>query len=52
MVKTGIRPLEDEELERGVDRLRTLVYPEHPEAYDTEWHDSVWHWLGTHPLAG
>jgi hypothetical protein len=51
MVKTGVRPLEGEELKRGVDRLRTLVYPEHPEAYDTEWHDSVWRWLGTHPLA-
>jgi hypothetical protein len=31
--------------------LRTLIYPDHPEAYEVDWHASVWRWLGTHPLA-
>jgi hypothetical protein len=50
-MKVGVRPLEGEELRRGVDKLRTLIYPDHPEAYDVDWHASVWRWLGTHPLA-
>jgi hypothetical protein len=32
-----------------VDKLRTLVYPDHPEAYDVGWHSSVWGWLERHP---
>jgi hypothetical protein len=49
--KIAVRPLDNAELERGADKLRTLVYPDHPEAYETDWHASVWRWLGAHPLA-
>src|SRR5215207_5899679 len=35
----------------GLAKLRTLVYPHHPEAYYADWHDSVWSWLETHPLS-
>ncbi len=35
----------------GVNKLRTLIYPHYPEAYYTDWHESVWNWLGTHPAA-
>lgn len=49
--KIAVRPLDDAELERGADRLRTLIYPDHPEAYEVDWHALVWSWLGTHPLA-
>jgi hypothetical protein len=44
-----IRALETADL-YGVARLRTLVHPRRPESYDTEWHDSVWYWLKSHPL--
>jgi hypothetical protein len=44
-----IRPLETVDLD-GVARLRTLIHSHHPESYDTEWHDSVWRWLKSHPL--
>ena len=50
-MKVKIRPLENEDLRRSVDKLRTFVYPDHPEAYQVDWHASVWRWLGTHPLA-
>ena len=50
-MKIAVRPLDDEELERSTDRLRTLIYPDHPEAYEVDWHALVWRWLGTHPLA-
>ena len=46
-----MRPLDNAELERGTNRLRTLIYPDHPEAYEVDWHAAVWRWLGTHPLA-
>jgi hypothetical protein len=49
--KITVRPLDNAELERGTNKLRTLIYPDHPEAYDVDWHSSVWSWLGTHPLA-
>jgi hypothetical protein len=49
--KVAVRPLDNADLERGVDKLRTLIYPDHPEAYEVDWHSSVWRWLGTHPLA-
>jgi len=50
-MKVTIRLLEENpELGPGVDRLRTLVYPDHPESHDVEWHSSVWSWLETHPL--
>ena len=35
----------------GVNKLRTLIYPHYPEAHYTDWHESVWNWLGTHPAA-
>jgi len=50
-MKIAVRPLDDAELERGTDRLRTLIYPDHPEAYEVDWHALVWRWLGTHPLS-
>ena len=46
-----VRPLEGAALERGADKLRTLVYPDHPEAYEVDWHTRIWRWLGAHPLA-
>ncbi len=49
--KIVVRPLDDAELERGADTLRTLIYPDHPEAYEVDWHASVWRWLENHPLA-
>lgn len=49
-MKAVIRPMEPAD-EAGVAKLRTLVYPHHPEAYYTDWHDSVWSWLETHPLS-
>jgi hypothetical protein len=49
--KVAVRPLDGADLERGADKLRTLIYPDHPEAYEIDWHASVWRWLGTHPLA-
>jgi hypothetical protein len=49
--KVAVRPLEGADLERGVDKLRTLIYPDHPEAYEVDWHARIWRWLGTHPLA-
>ena len=49
--KVAVRPLDNVDLERGADKLRTLVYSDHPEAYEVDWHSSVWRWLGTHPLA-
>jgi hypothetical protein len=49
--KVAVRPLDDAVLERGADKLRTLIYPDHPEAYELDWHASVWRWLETHPLA-
>ena len=51
-MKATVRPLEGEDLLRGVDRLRALVYPDHPEAHDGAWRRSVWGWLASHPLAG
>jgi hypothetical protein len=49
--KVAVRPLDNADLERGVDKLRTLIYPDHPEAYEVDWHARIWGWLGTHPLA-
>jgi hypothetical protein len=49
-MKKAVRPIVDTDME-GFDRLRALVYPDHPEAFDTDWHCSIWRWLGTHPLA-
>ena len=49
--KITVRPLDNAELERGTNKLRTLVYPDHPEAHEVDWHSLVWRWLETHPLA-
>jgi hypothetical protein len=49
--KITVRPLDNAELERGTNKLRTLIYPDHPEAYEVDWHSLVWRWLETHPLA-
>ncbi len=50
VMKATIRPLASTDLE-GVARLRTFVYPNRPETWDTDWQSSIWRWLGTHPLA-
>jgi hypothetical protein len=49
-MKAVVRPLESTDLE-GFDRLRTLLYPDRPETFDTNRYLSIWRWLGTHPLA-
>jgi hypothetical protein len=49
-MKAAVRPLEDVDLE-GFDRLRTLLYPDRPETFDTDRYFSIWRWLETHPLA-
>jgi hypothetical protein len=49
--KVAVRPLDNADLGRGADKLRTLIYPDHPESHEVDWHASVWRWLGTHPLA-
>jgi hypothetical protein len=49
-MKAVVRPLEGTDLE-GFDRLRTLLYPDRPETFDTDRYLSIWRWLGTHPLA-
>ena len=49
-MKAVVRPLESADLE-GFDRLRTLLYPDRPETFDTDRYFSIWRWLGTHPLA-
>ncbi len=52
-MRVSVRSLgESPELGRGADKLRTLVYPESPEAYEADWHASVWRWVASHPLAG
>ena len=50
-MKVAVRPFDhSEELQRGVDRLRKLVYPHLPESTDVAWHASIWRWLESHPL--
>ncbi|CAA9459728.1 MAG: hypothetical protein AVDCRST_MAG28-3044 [uncultured Rubrobacteraceae bacterium] len=51
-MKVAVRPFDHSaDLQRGIDRLRTLIFPHVPEAYDLEWHHGVWRWLESHPLA-
>jgi hypothetical protein len=51
-MKIVVRSLQgDEELQGGVAKLRTLVYPDHPAATDANWHSYMWNWLWSHPLA-
>ena len=50
-MKVAVRPFDhSEELQRGVDRLRKLIYPHLPESTDVAWHASIWRWLESHPL--
>jgi hypothetical protein len=49
-MKAVVRPLVDTDLE-GFDRLRTLLYPDRPETFDTDRYSSIWRWLESHPLA-
>ncbi|MGI9049025.1 MAG: GNAT family N-acetyltransferase [Rubrobacteraceae bacterium] len=49
-MKAVVKQVEDVHLP-GIDRLRTLVYPHYPGAYDTGWHAKVWRWLSSHPAA-
>ena len=49
-MKAVVRPLEGTDLE-GFDRLRTLLYPNRHENFDTDRYFSIWRWLETHPLA-
>lgn len=52
-MKVAVRPFDhSEELQRGVDRLRKLVYPHLPESVYVAWHASIWRWLESHPLGG
>jgi hypothetical protein len=51
-MKVVVKPFDHSpELQRGIDRLRTFVFPNMPEAYDVERHYSIWRWLESHPLA-
>jgi hypothetical protein len=50
-MKVAVRAFDhSEEHQRGVDRLRKLVYPHLPESTDVAWHASIWRWLESHPL--
>lgn len=50
-MKAKIRPLDNSpELQEGVDRLRTLVFPYYADAGNVELHASLWGWLENHPL--
>lgn len=46
-----IQPLAGSALQEGLARLRTFVRPDCPDAYDAEWHSSIWRWLESHPAA-
>ena len=50
-MKVVVRPLESTDLQKDLTRLRILVRPHDPRAYDTEWQSRVWRWLESHPLA-
>jgi hypothetical protein len=48
-MKVVVRPLEGPDLQEGVARLRTTLYSHLPEAFNVEWHSSIWRWLESHP---
>src|SRR5215213_8821216 len=50
-MKVIVRPYESADLESGIAKLRTLAYPEWPEAHDVYWHSSVYRWIESNPLA-
>ncbi len=49
-MKAVVRPLESTNCERDLMKLRILVRPHDPKAYDTDWHSRLWRWLESHPL--
>jgi hypothetical protein len=50
-MKVVVRPLESTIHERDLMMLRTLVWPDDPNAYNTDWQSRLWRWLESHPLA-
>jgi hypothetical protein len=50
-MKVIVRPYESADLEGSIAKLRTLAYPEWPEAHDVDWHASVYRWIESNPLA-
>ena len=50
-MRVVVRPLGSSHLEDDLTKLRILVRPHDPHAYDTDWHSRLWRWLGCHPLA-
>ena len=46
-----VRPLESTDCEGDLTKLRILVRPHDPKAYDTDWHSRLWRWLESRPLA-
>jgi hypothetical protein len=51
-MKVTVKPVDQSpQMQRGVDRLRTLVFPHEPGAHDVEMHHATWRWLRSHPLA-
>lgn len=50
-MKAVVRPLESTYRERDQKKLRILVRPHDPKAYDTDWQTRLWRWLERHPLA-
>src|SRR5918998_1822899 len=50
-MKVIVRPLESSDLRRDLMKLRILVRPHDPKAYDTDWQSRLWRWLESHPLA-
>ena len=49
-MKAVVRPLESTDLP-GFKKLRTTVYSHYPEAFEHDWHSSVWRWLESHPAS-
>ena len=50
-MKAVVRPLESTDCEGDLTKLRILVRPHDPKAYDTDWHSRLWRWLESRPLA-
>src|SRR5919107_199111 len=50
-MRAVVRPLESTYRERDLMKLRILVRPHDPKAYDTDWQSRLWRWLESHPLA-
>jgi hypothetical protein len=50
-MKVVVRPLEIPYRESDLMKLRILVRPRDPNAYDSDWQSRFWRWLESHPLA-